>query len=173
MSESLVSPDPRITLRYATEDDVSLILDFIRQLADYEKMSDEVVADEATLRASLFGGRQVAEVIIASWDARPAGFALFFYNFSTFLGRSGVYLEDLFVVPELRGNGIGQVLLSCLAGIAVECGCGRFEWSVLDWNVDAIRFYERLGAKAMDGWTTYRVTGEALEKLANPEGSNV
>lgn len=170
MTESLISPDPRITLRYATEDDVGLILDFICQLADYEKMSDEVVADEATLRASLFEGQKVAEVIIASWDGRPAGFALFFHNFSTFLGRSGIYLEDLFVVPELRGKGIGQIFLSCLAGIAVERGGGRFEWSVLDWNVDAIRFYERLGAKAMDGWTTYRVTGEALERLAHARG---
>lgn len=173
MTESLASPDPRITLRYATRDDVGLILDFIHQLAAYEKMSDEVVTDEATLRASLFGGRKVAEVIIASWNGSPAGFALFFHNFSTFLGRSGIYLEDLFVVPSLRGHGIGQVLLSTLAKIAVERGGGRFEWSVLDWNVDAIRFYERLGAKAMDGWTTYRVTGEALEKLANPERSNV
>jgi len=170
MSESLVSPDTRIALRYATQDDASLILDFIRQLAEYEKMSDEVVADEPTLRASLFEGRRVAEVIIASYDGRPAGFALFFHNFSTFLGRAGVYLEDLFVVPELRGNGIGQVLLSTLAQIAVERGGGRFEWSVLDWNVDAIRFYERLGAKAMDGWTTYRVTGEALERLAQGRG---
>ncbi len=162
-----VSPtDPSISLRNATEADTGLILDFIRQLADYEKISDEVVADEETLRASLFGGRQVAEVIIASWDGRPAGFALFFHNFSTFLGRSGVYLEDLFVIPEMRGKGIGQVLLSRLAQTAVERGGGRFEWSVLDWNIDAIRFYERLGAKAMDGWTTYRVTGEALEKLA-------
>jgi GNAT superfamily N-acetyltransferase len=169
MNDSLTTDDPRITLRKATEADTGLILDFIRQLADYEKMSDEVVADEATLRASLFGGREIAEVIIASWEGRPAGFALFFHNFSTFLGRTGIYLEDLFVVPELRGKGIGQVLLSCLARIAVERGGGRFEWSVLDWNVDAIRFYERLGATAMDGWTTFRVTGEALEQLARSD----
>ena len=166
MNDQTSTFDPRITLRQATEADTGLILDFIRQLADYEKMSEEVVADEASLRASLFEGRQVAEVIIASWDGRPAGFALFFHNFSTFLGRNGLYLEDLFVVPELRGKGIGQVLLSCLARIAVQRGGGRFEWSVLDWNVDAIRFYERLGAKAMDGWTTFRVTGKALEELA-------
>ncbi len=169
MNDSLTTDDPRITLRKATEADTGLILDFIRQLADYEKMSDEVVADEATLRASLFGGREIAEVIIASWEGRPAGFALFFHNFSTFLGRTGIYLEDLFVVPELRGKGIGQVLLSCLARIAVERGGGRFEWSVLDWNVDAIRFYERLGATAMDGWTTFRVTGDALEQLARSD----
>ena len=170
MNEPDTATNPRITLRPATEADTGLILDFIHQLADYEKMSDEVVADEATLRASLFGGRQVAEVILASWDGRPAGFALFFHNFSTFLGRTGIYLEDLFVIPELRGKGIGQILLSHLAHITVERGGGRFEWSVLDWNVDAIRFYERLGAKAMDGWTTYRVTGDALEKLAQGRG---
>ena len=155
-----------ITLRLATPDDAGLILDFIRQLADYEKLSHEVVTDEASLRASLFEGRQVAEVVIASWNERPAGFALFFHNFSTFLGRPGIYLEDLFVIPEMRGKGIGQVLLSHLAKIAVDRECGRFEWSVLDWNVDAIRFYERLGARPMDGWTTFRVTGEALEALA-------
>ncbi len=166
MSQTLHCPDPRLSLRFATEDDVGLLLGFIRQLADYEKLSHEVVADEAALRRSLFEGRRVAEVVIASWQGEPAGFALFFHNFSTFLGRPGLYLEDLFVVPRLRGHGIGQVLLRCLARIAVERGCGRFEWSVLDWNVDAIRFYERLGARAMDGWTVYRVTGEALEGLA-------
>jgi len=166
MSQALSSPDPRIALRYATEGDVGLLLDFIRQLSEYEKLSHEVVADEATLRGSLFGERRVTEVVIASWHGEPAGFALFFHNFSTFLGRPGLYLEDLFVVPRLRGHGIGQVLLRCLAKIAVERNCGRFEWSVLDWNVDAIRFYERLGARAMDGWTVYRVTGEALEELA-------
>lgn len=162
--------DQHIVLRTATREDVGLILDFIKQLADYEKMSDDVVADEATLRASLFEGRQVAEVVIASSDGTPAGFALFFHNFSTFLGRSGIYLEDLFVLPEMRGKGIGQVLLSHLAKIAVERGCGRLEWSVLDWNVDAIRFYERLGARPMDEWTVYRVTGEALEELAETQG---
>jgi GNAT superfamily N-acetyltransferase len=171
MNDPLTTPDPRIALRYATEDDAGLLLDFIRQLADYEKLSHEVVADEATLRESLFGNRRVAEVVIASWEGEPAGFALFFHNFSTFLGRPGLYLEDLFVVPRLRGHGIGQVLLRCLARIAVQRGCGRFEWSVLDWNVDAIRFYERLGARPMDGWTIFRVTGDALEELAaDPTG---
>ena len=129
-------------------------------------MTDEVVADEATLRASLFEGRRVAEVVIASYDGVPAGFALFFHNFSTFLGRPGIYLEDLFVIPRLRGRGIGRVLLSYLARLAVERGCGRLEWWVLDWNEPAIRFYERLGAKPMDEWTTFRVTGKALEELA-------
>nr|MCU0234374.1 GNAT family N-acetyltransferase [Thermoanaerobaculales bacterium] len=163
---ALDAADPNIALRFATADDAGLLLDFIRQLADYEKLAHEVVADEAALRRSLFEGPRVAEVVIASWHGEPAGFALFFHNFSTFLGRPGLYLEDLFVVPRLRGHGIGQVLLRCLAKIAVERGCGRFEWSVLDWNVDAIRFYERLGARAMDGWTTFRVTGKALEELA-------
>jgi GNAT superfamily N-acetyltransferase len=166
MIHALDAADPNIALRFATADDAGLLLDFIRQLADYEKLAHEVVADEAALRHSLFEGPRVAEVVIASWHGEPAGFALFFHNFSTFLGRPGLYLEDLFVVPRLRGHGIGQVLLRCLAKIAVERGCGRFEWSVLDWNVDAIRFYERLGARAMDGWTTFRVTGKALEELA-------
>jgi GNAT superfamily N-acetyltransferase len=166
MSDSLISPDPRITLRFATVDDVGLILDFICQLADYEKLRHEVVVDEELLRTTLFEGRSVAEVVIASYEGEPAGFALFFHNFSTFLGRPGIYLEDLFVIPALRGHGIGQELLSCLARITVERGGGRLEWSVLDWNVDAIRFYERLGAKAMDGWTTFRVTGDALDALA-------
>jgi GNAT superfamily N-acetyltransferase len=166
MNHTTRNSDPRITLRQATIDDVGFILDFIRQLADYEKMTDEVVADEATLRASLFEGREVAEVVIAFYDQAPVGLAVFFQNFSTFLGRNGIYLEDLFVIPEMRGKGVGQVLLSHLAKIALDRGGGRFEWSVLDWNVDAIRFYERLGAKAMDGWTIFRVTGKALEELA-------
>ncbi len=168
MNNTSTNRDPRITLRDATIDDVGLILDFIRQLADYEKITDEVVADETTLRASLFEGRRVAEVVIASYDQTPVGFALFFHNFSTFLGRNGIYLEDLFVVPDMRGKGIGQALLSRLAKITLERGGGRFDWSVLDWNVDAIRFYERLGARPMNGWTTFRITGHALEKLAQP-----
>ena len=173
MNDAFTTSDPRITLRFATIDDVGLILDFIRQLADYEKMTDDVVTDEDQLRQSLFGERQVAEVVIASYDGEAAGFALFFHNFSTFLGRPGVYLEDLFVIPRLRGHGIGQVLLSHLAGIAVERGCGRFEWSVLDWNTDAIGFYERFGAKAMDEWTVFRVEGDALEELARSGSDNV
>ncbi|MEJ2580693.1 MAG: GNAT family N-acetyltransferase [Acidobacteriota bacterium] len=166
MSESPPTHGGRIELRAATSDDVGLILDFIRQLAEYEKMSDEVVADEALLRQTLFGDRQIAEVVIASYDGEPAGFALFFHNFSTFLGRPGIYLEDLFVIPRLRGRGIGRVLLSHLAKLAIERGCGRLEWWVLDWNEPAIRFYERLGAQEMDEWTVFRVTGDALEKLS-------
>ena len=170
MTDIITTGDPKTVLRFATADDVDLIIDFIRQLADYEKLVDEVVTDEDQLRQSLFGGRRVAEVVIASYDGEPAGFALFFHNFSTFLGRSGIYLEDLFVIPALRGHGIGKSLLSYLARLAVERGCGRLEWWVLDWNEPAIRFYERLGAKPMDDWTVYRVTGDALEELAKGRG---
>lgn len=169
MDTDLSSPNPRVSLRFATSADAGLILGFIRQLADFENLSHEVVADEMTLRASLFEGRRVAEVILASWDGEPAGFALFFHNFSTFLGQAGIYLEDLFVIPKLRGHGIGRVLLSTLATLAVERGCGRLEWSVLDWNEPAIRFYERLGAHAVKGWTVYRITGETLVDLARSD----
>jgi len=170
MTDTITASDPKTVLRFATADDVGLILDFIRQLADYEKMADEVVADEDQLRQSLFGERQVAEVVIASFDGEPAGFALFFHNFSTLLGKPGVYLEDLFVIPKLRGRGIGRVMLSFLARLAVERGCGRLEWWVLDWNEPAIRFYERLGAKSMDEWTVFRLTGDALVALAKGRG---
>jgi GNAT superfamily N-acetyltransferase len=170
MNDTKQTPDPRISLRFATAADAGLILDFIRQLAEYENLTHEMVTDEDQLRQSLFGERRVAEVVIATFEGEPAGFALFFHNFSTFLGRPGIYLEDLFVIPALRGHGIGQVLLSHLATIAVERDCGRLEWSVLDWNTDAIRFYERLGAKPMDEWTVFRVTGQALEELAKGRG---
>jgi GNAT superfamily N-acetyltransferase len=170
MTETIATSDPKTVLRFATVDDVGLILDFIRQLADHEKKAHEVVTDEDQLRQSLFGERRVAEVVIASYEGEPAGFALFFHNFSTFLGRPGIYLEDLFVIPKLRGHGIGKILLSFLARLAVERGCGRLEWWVLDSNEPAIRFYERLGAMAMDEWTMFRVTGETLEKLAEGRG---
>jgi len=163
---------PRIALRFAAVDDVGLILTFIRRLAAYERMSNEVVADEKLLRRTLFGERRFAEVVIASYDGEPAGFALFFHNFSTFLGRPGIYLEDLFVDPEMRGRGMGRALLSFLARLAVERGCGRLEWAVLDWNIDAIGFYERLGARAMDEWTTFRIAGEALQDLAESAVGN-
>ncbi len=156
----------RLRIRFAEADDVGLILEFIEGLADYERLAREVVADEDRLRRTLFGDRPAAEVLIADFDDEPAGFALFFHNYSTFLARPGLYLEDLYVKPELRGHGIGRRLLSRLAAIAVERECGRFEWSVLDWNEPAIRFYENLGAKAMDGWTIFRVTGDALADLA-------
>lgn len=166
MSDPIATRDPRTRLRFATEADVPLILELIRGLAEYERLAHEVVADEATLAANLFGDRRVAEVVIADHDGEPAGFALFFHNFSTFLGRPGIYLEDLFVRPERRGRGIGETLLAFLARLAVERGCGRLEWSVLDWNEPAIRLYERLGARPMEEWTVHRVTGEALATLA-------
>jgi GNAT superfamily N-acetyltransferase len=152
-------------VREASEGDVPLILTFIRELADYEKLSHEVVATEEGLRESLFAGRRYAEVLIAEHDGAPAGFALFFHNFSTFLGKPGIYLEDLYVRPELRGSGIGRQLLVKLAHLALQRGCGRLEWSVLDWNEPSIGFYRQLGAVAMDDWTVYRVSDDALRKL--------
>ena len=151
----------------AREGDVSLILSFIKELAEYERLSHEVVATEEMLRASLFGERPLAEVVIAyDADDRAVGFALFFHNFSTFLGRPGIYLEDLYVQPHARGKGFGRALLSFLARLAKERHCGRLEWAVLDWNEPAINFYKKLGAVPMDEWTVFRATGEALDKLA-------
>ena len=155
-----------IRIERATERDVPLILDLIQGLAVYEKLAHEVTATEAGLRETLFGARPAADVIIAYAGDTPAGFALFFPNYSTFLGKPGLYLEDLFVRPEYRGQGLGLALMKRLAQIAVERGCGRFEWSVLDWNEPAIGFYESLGAKLMDGWSIVRVNGEALTTLA-------
>jgi len=155
-----------VTIRAATRGDVPVILELIRGLAEYEKLAHECVASEAALLATLFGPRPQAEVLIAMVDGTPAGFALFFPNYSTFLAQQGIYLEDLFVKPAFRGRGIGKQLLIHLAQLAVERKCGRLEWSVLDWNQDAIRFYESLGAKAMDEWTVFRVTGPALATLA-------
>ena len=152
-----------------TERDVELVLRLIKELAEYEKLSHEVTATEAGLRESLFGAHPAAEVLIGYAGPEPAGLAIFFQNFSTFLGRAGLYLEDLFVVPEWRKHGLGRLLLAQLAAIAVERGCGRLEWSVLDWNEPAIRFYQRIGARAMDEWTVYRLTGDALRRLATLE----
>ena len=157
---------PELEIRAATEDDVPLILSLIKELAGYERLSHEVVATEETLRASLFGERQVAETLLAHLGDDPAGFALFFYNFSTFLDRPGIYLEDLYVRPEYRGAGVGRALLVHLAGLARDRDCGRLEWSILDWNEPAIGFYESIGASPVSGWTVYRVTGRALEELA-------
>jgi GNAT superfamily N-acetyltransferase len=154
-------------IREATEEDVPLILSLIRELAEYEKLSDEVVATEDGLRDSLFGERRYAEVLIAEHDGAPAGFALFFHNFSTFLGKPGIYLEDLYVKPAFRGSGIGKKLLVHLASLAKRRGCGRLEWWVLDWNEPSIGFYKKLGAVPMDDWTVYRVSGSALEDLAS------
>lgn len=154
---------PRI--RPAQAGDVPDILRLIRALADYERLGHEVVATEDALRATLFGPRPAAEVLLAEEDGRPVGLALFFQNYSTFLARPGIYLEDLFVEPDFRGRGLGKALLQAVARLAVDRGCGRFEWSVLDWNQPAIDFYRALGARPLNDWTTFRVTGEALAKL--------
>lgn len=154
--------------RFAVREDTPLILEFIRALADYEKMSDEVVADETLLEHWIFD-RQKAEVIFALEDGKEVGFALFFHNFSTFLGRAGIYLEDLFVKQEYRGRGYGKGLITQLAKIAVERGCGRLEWWCLDWNRPSIEFYLSLGAEPMKDWTTYRIAGEHLKKLAETD----
>ncbi len=149
-------------IRRARAGDEELILGFIRELADYEKLSHEVVGDAASLRAHLFGERPYAEVLVGELDGAPAGFALYFFTFSTFLARPTLYLEDLFVRPDARGRGLGEELLRALAAIAVERGCGRMVWSVLDWNELALRFYRRLGAEPMSEWTVQRLTGDAL-----------
>lgn len=153
-------------LRFADEKDNKLILDFIKELADYEKLLNEVVATEEILFDSLFV-RKAAEVIIAEFNNEPVGFALFFHNFSTFLGRPGIYLEDLYIRPEMRGKGFGKTLLAYLAKLAIERNCGRFEWWCIDWNEPSINFYKNIGAVPMDEWTVYRVHNEALIKLAN------
>lgn len=155
-----------LSISIATEADLPLVLDFIRGLADYERLAHEVVATEEKLRATLFGPRPYAECVIARWDGEPAGFALFFHNYSTFLAQPGIYLEDLFVKPEMRGKGIGRSLLQHLARLTQERNCGRLEWSVLDWNESAIGFYKSLGAVPLDDWTIFRMRGEALAKLA-------
>lgn len=154
-----------ITFRNAEENDVSLILYFIRELAEYEKMLDDVVATEELLREWIFEKKK-AEVIFAIVDGKEVGFALFFHNFSTFLGRAGIYLEDLYVKPEHRGKGCGKGLLKKLAQIALERGCGRLEWSCLDWNKPSIDFYLSLGAEPMSEWTVYRAAGDTLRRLA-------
>jgi GNAT superfamily N-acetyltransferase len=161
-----VTSDVRIHVRQARVDDVPVILALITALAEYEKLSNEVVATEDELRRWLFGEKPMAEVLMAECEGRPVGFALFMHNFSTFLARPGIYLEDLFVVPEWRGRGIGRRLLQALAAIAVDRECGRLEWAVLDWNESAIGFYRRLGAVVMDEWRICRVTGDALAALA-------
>jgi GNAT superfamily N-acetyltransferase len=159
----------QFTIRPATHQDVPLILDLIKELAEYERLSSEVVATEAGLTAALFGNSARAHALIAYSGADPVGFAVYFYNFSTFLGRAGLYLEDLFVRPAWRRHGVGRRLLRELAERAVAEGCGRLEWSVLDWNEPAIRFYRSIGARAMDEWTVYRLTGDALVRFASGE----
>ena len=159
-----ISPDFQI--RAATENDAAVILALIKDLAEYEKLSHEVAATEDDIRQSLFGDRPVAEALIGELEGVPISFALFFYNFSTFLGKPGIYLEDLYVKPDYRGNGFGRKMLAHIAGLAKERNCGRFEWSVLDWNAPAIRTYDRLNARPMKEWILYRLTGDALDKLA-------
>ena len=154
-----------MTFRFAEEVDCTLILRFIRGLADYEKMSDQVVATEELLREWIFVKKK-AEVLFICVDDKEVGFALFFHNFSTFLGRAGIYLEDLFVLPEYRNKGYGKALLKKLAQITVSRGCGRLEWACLDWNKPSIEFYKSLGAEIMDEWTTYRLAGETLMEMA-------
>jgi len=156
---------PELTFRFAEERDCALILQFIQGLAEYERMADQVIATEVLLQEWVFEKKK-AEVLFACEDGREVGFALFFHNFSTFLGRAGIYLEDLFVLPEHRGKGFGKAILQQLAKIAVERGCGRLEWACLDWNRPSIDFYLSLGAAPMDEWTTYRLTGVTLQKLA-------
>jgi GNAT superfamily N-acetyltransferase len=155
-----------ITIRPATESDLPAILGFIRALAQYERLEHECIATEEDLRRTLFGARSYAEVVFACIDGAPAGFALFFHNYSTFLGKPGIYLEDLFVNPEARGRGIGKRLLQWLAKTAVERDCGRLEWSVLDWNEPSIRFYESLGAVLKSEWQIFRLTGPSLAALS-------
>jgi GNAT superfamily N-acetyltransferase len=160
-----------ITIRSATEQDVPVIRRFIRDLAVYERLEHEVVATDEDLRKTLFGERRYAEVVFACVDGDPVGFALFFHNYSTFLGKPGIYLEDLFVRPEARGRGIGKRLLAWLAQTTVERDCGRLEWSVLDWNEPSIAFYRNLGAVLKDEWQIFRLTGDALQSLAGENAS--
>jgi GNAT superfamily N-acetyltransferase len=156
----------QVQIRPATADDVPLVLSFVRQLADYEKLSHMVAATEEGLREALFGAQPGAEVLLAFAEGVPLGFAVYFHNFSTFLGRRGLWLEDIFVRPDRRGRGYGKALLLAVARIAHERACGRFEWAALDWNTPAWEFYRSLGATPLEDWTMFRVTAEALERLA-------
>jgi GNAT superfamily N-acetyltransferase len=161
------TPVPDLYFRFAVPADVPLLLEFIRELAEFENLLDHVDADEATLTEQLFGSRRVAEVVLAELGGEAVGFAVFFHNFSTFVGRAGLYLEDLYVRPHARRRGVGRALISFVAKIAVDRKCGRFEWSVLDWNTRAIAFYRSLGAVPMNEWTVQRVAGQALERLGS------
>ena len=162
----MASTAPVLSIRPATAGDVPLIRQLIAELADYERLAHAAVATDDDLRAQLFGERPAAEVLIGELDGEPAGFALFFHNFSTFLGKRGLYLEDLFVRPAFRGSGLGRHLMAALARIAVQRDCGRFEWSVLDWNEPAIAFYKSIGAQPQEEWVRYRMEGDALRDFA-------
>lgn len=164
--ETHAMPASHSEIRFATPDDAPTILAFIRELADYEKLTHEVTATEAQLRATLFGPRPFAEALVASVEGKPAGFAVFLYNYSTFLAQPGIYLEDLYVTPAFRGKGLGKKLITRIAQIAVERGCGRYEWSVLDWNRSSIQFYESLGAEMHGDWRRMRVMGDKLKAMA-------
>ncbi len=164
MSDIIKGP---ISIRKGVVEDCELILNFIKQLGEYEKLSHEVVASTSQLADTLFSDKPYAHVLIAEYDNKPVGFALYFYNYSTFLAKPGLFLEDLFVLPEMRGKKVGKSLLVYLAKVALENNCGRFEWSVLDWNQPAIDFYRSIGAISMDGWTGQRVTGDSLTYLAS------
>lgn len=165
MNQYLKTKIPNFQIRFATEKDTKLILTFIKELAEYENLLGEVVATEEILYNSLFIKKQ-AEVIIGEYDGKPVGFALFFHNFSTFLGKANLYLEDLYVQPQMRGLGLGKLLFSALARIAIERDCGRLDWWCLDWNEPSIKFYKKMGAIPMDEWTVYRVENEALKNLS-------
>ena len=160
-------PHDSVTIRPANKNDAALILSFIQGLAEYEKLAHEVVGTEGDLQRTLFGEKPAAEVLIAEYHGKPAGFALFFTSYSTFLARPGIYLEDLFVLPKHRGFGIGKALLTFLAGLVVERKMGRLDWSVLDWNEPAIKFYEQIGARGLTDWTQYRLDADALHQLAD------
>lgn len=159
--------DKKLHIKFATSSDISLILNFINSLAKYEKLQDEVVATEEMLFETLFGEQSYAEVILGYYDMQPVAFALFFHNYSTFLGRPGIYLEDLYVKPEVQGKGIGRKMLAFVAHLAIEKNYGRLEFSVLNWNQSAIEFYKHIAAKPMDEWTTYRLDNQALKNLAD------
>ncbi|MCF6319779.1 MAG: GNAT family N-acetyltransferase [Proteobacteria bacterium] len=159
--------NPNFVIRNATIDDCKLIYEFILELAVFEKLAHEVVTDVKTLENNLFGENKYAQVVIGEYNNIPVSFALYFHNFSTFLGKPGLYLEDLYVKPNMRGKGLGKIMLAYLAKTAIDTGCGRFEWWVLDWNKSAVDFYQSLGAEPMDEWTVNRVSGDALTKLTN------
>ena len=169
MSQRFSTLLPDLYFRFASREDVPLILKLVRELAEFEKLLDVVVADEETLADQLFGSRRMAEVVIAELKDEPVGYAVFFHSFSTFLGRGGIWLEDLYVRPHVRGQGIGGWLIAFVARIAVDRKCGRFEWAVLDWNTRAIEFYRSLGAMPMDDWTVQRMTGDALLRLGSQD----